>query len=195
MKILLLEDDVFLSDAIKNALEFKGYEVRQFFNGKKALNETDRYDLYILDINVPGISGLNLLKKLSKQHKYLNAMIMSAINDINSIKEAYKYGCIDYLKKPFYLEELQIKIEKILNKDLTSLIKKDVTLTKKENKLLELLVQNKESIVTYEMIKNIIYDKKTINIETIRVLVKRLRDKLNNKMIKNISGAGYKITF
>ena len=162
---------------------------------QKALNETDRYDLYILDINVPGISGLNLLKKLSKQHKYLNAMIMSAINDISSIKEAYKYGCIDYLKKPFYLEELQIKIEKILNKDLTSLRKKDVTLTKKGNKLLELLVQNKESIVTYEMIKNIIYDKKTINIETIRVLVKRLRDKLNNKMIKNISGAGYKITF
>ena len=194
MKILLLEDDASLNNAIKNALEIKGYEVKQFFNGEDAFNEDDRFDLYILDINVPGLSGLNLLKKLSKKHQYINVMIMSAINDLDSIKKAYQYGCIDYLKKPFYLEELQIKVEKILNKNESdSLVKENQTLTKKENKLLELLLQNQKNTVTYEMISDIIYDKKTVNIETIRVLVKRLRDKLKSNIIKNISGIGYKI--
>ena len=196
MNILLLEDEEVLNKAIKNILKLTGYEVATFYNGDDVLKEKAIYNLYILDINVPGINGLELLKKLKEKKKYVNVIIISALDDIEYIKKAYEYGCIDYLKKPFHLDELLIKVDKALSKSKYPELKRGKYLTKKERQLLEVLLQNNSKIVTYDMIKAFVYENQSVALETIRVLVKRLKDKLRNKrIISNISKEGYKLEF
>ena len=104
MKILLLEDDIALNKSICAALNYSGYDVDTFFDGNEVLNNLNfLYDLYIMDINVPNISGLELLDLIQNQNNQAKIIMISSNTDINTIKNAYNLGCIDYLKKPSYI--------------------------------------------------------------------------------------------
>ncbi len=198
MKILLLEDDVALNRAIKKVTQLDGHFTTSYLDGQSVYDAfADYYDLYILDINVPNINGLELLKLLYEKNNNSKVIMISANTDIHSLKKAYDFGCIDYLKKPFHLEELRIKIAKqvtISEKFFKRISFKDgVSLTKKEELLLSLLLSSGENVVSYEAIENSVYDRKYMSMNSLRALVKRLRLKLAGSRIVNVLEKGYRL--
>ena len=197
MKILLLEDDVALNRAIKKVTEIDKHNTVCYMDGQDVLENLDeQYDLYILDINVPNINGLELLNLIYKKDNSAQVLMISANAEINSLQKAYAFGCVDYLKKPFHLEELRIKIEKLAytKKDLCvniQLKNATDTLTKKEKELLALLVEKQSKTLTYAMIEERIYKDKCMSMDGLRALVKRLRAKLTEDKIRNVLDEGY----
>ena len=196
MKILLLEDDIALNKSIYDALIYSGYSVDTFFDGNDVIDNLNSiYDLYIMDINVPNISGLELLNLIHNQTPLSKIIMISANTDINMIENAYNLGCIDYLKKPFHLKELKIKIDMLFS-NVNSLLeelklKPDSNLTKKEKRFLTLLLKNKDLVTTYQMIDEFVYEDKLMTIDGVRALVRRLRTKLVDDVIKNVIDEGY----
>jgi len=112
MKILLLEDDAILSESLAEYLESEGYEVTVVNRGEEVYERTfdEKYDLYILDINVPDINGFDVLKALKEAEDETPAIYISALTDIGSITRGFDLGAVDYIKKPFDPEELLLRI-------------------------------------------------------------------------------------
>ena len=213
MKILLLEDNERLSDLIIEALDQSRYQVDAFNDGKKALEAIDNgYDCFILDINVPGIDGLTLLKEIRFLDSQTPAIIISANIELETIKEAYCDGCDEYLKKPFYVDELVFKVDKLCKPTLTKLRFSDaiifdthtqllyengeeVKLAKKEILLLNLMAKHLDKIVTFEMIECYVWEGELTSLENVRALVKRLRKKLPSETLLSQGGMGYKLRY
>ena len=210
MKIFLLEDDYSLNEAIKEIVELESYIVDCFYDGEIAFNSiSNDYDLYILDINVPNINGLEILEKIKKMNFNSRVMIISANLNISLIKKAYVLGCDDYLKKPFDLEEIILKINRYANKpkniNLTEDIyfnisdkelyykNKKIELTKNERNLLYLLIKNIGKTISYLQIEDFVYDGESKSSDAIRSLVKRVRKKLPEDLILNSLDEGYYI--
>jgi len=200
MKILLLEDDIGLNKAIKRVLELDDHIVETYIDGEEILSLLDHYfDLYILDINVPHISGLELLTIIMQHNAQAKVIMISSNTDVVSLTKAYDSGCVDYLKKPFYMEELRVKTNRLnsdQNKQLLPVVLKDgsESLSKKERKLLELLLKHKNYIVTYEMIEAYVYENTVMTMDALRTLVRRLRVKMNEETIRNVIDEGYMIS-
>ena len=111
-QILLLEDDNELGDTLKELLEDYDYEVDLVKNGNSAIDASydNSYDLYIFDINVPEMNGLDLLKSLREADDKTPAIFISALVDLNSITKGFEVGADDYIKKPFFPQELLIRV-------------------------------------------------------------------------------------
>ncbi|AXX88310.1 response regulator transcription factor [Malaciobacter marinus] len=212
MKILLLEDNKRLSELIIEALEQKNYKVDWFENGKDAINAIyDGYDCFILDINVPGIDGLTLLKDIRSMDENTPAIIISANVELDTIKNAYSKGCDEYIKKPFYIYELETKLKKlcvqdksdislpenytynIINETLYDDKNQFIKLAKKEILLMTLFVKNLDKVVTFDHIEQYVWQGDLTTNENIRALVKRLRKKLPKNTIVSQGGMGYKL--
>ncbi|MGZ8556397.1 MAG: response regulator transcription factor [Sulfuricurvum sp.] len=210
MRILLLEDDFALHKAIKATLAMGHHAVESFYDGLVALeNSSIPFDLYVLDINVPNVSGLEITQKIKSFNPNAKIIIISAYNDIKTIKQAYGVGCDDYLKKPFDIEELLIKVQKLdirsnenaiiiandLKYDLSLKIllldNRKVELTKKESIFIHLLLSNNNRCVPYERIIEAVYPNEPSDINALRSLVKRLRKKLPDDVIKTDIVGGY----
>ncbi|SFV53805.1 two-component response regulator [hydrothermal vent metagenome] len=112
-KILLLEDDIALAETIQELLIDGGYEVDMVFTGNDAIDASyeNSYALYIFDINVPDMSGLDILESLRDASDTTPAIFISALIDMNSIAKAFAIGADDYIKKPFFPEELLIRVD------------------------------------------------------------------------------------
>jgi len=206
MKVLLVEDDISLNNTICKILDNLNINYNTFYSGKDLKDDFIKYDLAIIDINLPDINGLDLTKKIKSSNKNLPILIISSYNDLDIIKSAYNLGCEDYLKKPFFIEELEYKIKKYIKNqikldknliydfDKKVLIKNNqlVELTKKEYLLLELFLNNLDKSLSIEQIKNTLYNE-FVNDNTIRVLVSRLKNKLDKKFIKNSPTIGYRL--
>lgn len=210
MKIFLLEDDYNLNEAIKDSLEIYDFEVLSFYDGKVAFeNLTNNCDIYLLDINTPNTSGLELLDYIKNINPSSKVIIISANIDIETIRKAYYLKCDDYLKKPFDIEELSLKIKKYIpNQEKISLDENSfydfkskeiyineylVELTKNEKNLLFLLMQNKGNKISYAQIEDYVYNGNSKSSDAIRSLVKRLRKKLPKELILNSLDEGYYI--
>lgn len=111
-KILLLEDDLLLAQTLEELLLCEGYIVTLTSCGNDAIDATyeSQFDLYIFDINLPDISGLKLLESLRDANDTTPTIFISALVDLESISKAFKIGADDYIKKPFFPEELLIRI-------------------------------------------------------------------------------------
>ena len=210
MKIFLLEDDYSLNESIKEMLETENYIVHSYYDGNIAYeNIIDDYCLYIFDVNVPNIDGLYLLEHIKTINKNSNVIIMSANINIDKIKEAYKKGCDDYIKKPFDIQELLLKINKYTKKSYLTILDQnlyfdkierklfsnniEIELTKNEKNLLFLLINNIENKVSYTQIEDFVYGRESKSSDAIRSLVKRLRKKLPKDIILNSLDEGYYI--
>jgi len=218
MKIFLLEDDYSLNKIIKLSLENLGFFIQSCKDGYDAATNiiNNSYDLYILDINVPGFNGHEILQTIRKDKKNTPIIIISAQIDIENIKKSYDFGCNDYIKKPFDFEELFLRIKYHLNNisqdnkeefiinlgyeysfDLINqtLFKHshEIELTIKEKLLLTLLVKNIDKTVTLEMIHEYVWDSKELESVSMRSVIHKLRSKLKNGMILNLRGVGYKL--
>jgi DNA-binding response OmpR family regulator len=111
-RILLLEDDPMLAETIEELLEDEGYDVSLAYDGDEAseLTYREKFDLYLFDINVPEIDGLSLLKALREVDDNTPAIFISALVDIETIAMAFNVGAKDYIKKPFFPEEILIRV-------------------------------------------------------------------------------------
>jgi len=209
MKILLLEDNKRLNETIVKRLESKDFEVHSFEDGQKAYDAIDNgYTCFILDINVPSLDGTELLKKIREYNIDTPVIIISSTVELDVIKNAYGYGCNDYLKKPFFIDELEIKIEKLCNfdKDIIDISNsykfnfKDSVLeidgesehlSRKERLLLNLLLAQRGKVVSFDTIQAIVWEGNFASIDSIRSLVRRLRKKIPIDCIETSVDVGY----
>jgi len=211
MKILLVEDDEFIGESIKDYFEMQGSKVDYYSSAKKALEDVypSYYDIFLFDVNMEGLNGFELYKEF-KKYTDTPVIFITAYSDIDHIEEAFNLGAADYIKKPFEFRELEIRIKKLLFKD-TNFIKvndnykfdlkrlklfykdEEVELTPNERYFLELLFQNIGQVVDSETIKDYIWEDKVVCDNTLRTQVKKLRSKLKENFIKNVRGTGYKI--
>ncbi|PLY09362.1 MAG: DNA-binding response regulator [Arcobacter sp.] len=214
MKILLLEDEMMLNNAISEYLSGIGHLVTSFTDGQDVLDNVDiSYDLLILDVNVPTVNGFDVLATLNKKNTFIPTIFITALIDIEDITRAYNLGCREYIKKPFHLEELGIKINQILKKDKQSTSHMKLSenysysktekvlyfnneaqnLTKKQLEIIHILALNINMIVDFERFRVDVWDAEDIDNPTIRAEISRLKKALKEDFIKNIRGLGYKV--
>lgn len=212
MKVLLLEDNERLSNLIIETLEEKSYHVDWFTDGKDALEAIyNGYDCFILDINVPRLDGLSLLKEIKIMDTKTPSIIISANVELDTIKTAYTRGCDEYIKKPFYIYELEKKLDKLCKKRDTKIKlvagytfdtknellfdeqNKEVKLAKKEIRMFNLFAKNINKIVTYEQIEQYVWEGDLTTNDNIRALIKRIRKKLPSDAIDSKGGVGYRL--
>ena len=219
MRILILEDEKILGISMQEFLEDSGYEVVHFTNSEKAFDSiySNAYDLLLLDVNVSGKqNGFELLSSLRKLKITTPAIFITSLNNIEDLTQGYACGCCDYIRKPFDLAELKLRVEHVIKThcfasleniiELTfgyvydtkkmqlSLNSEVITLSKTETKMLELLIKNRGSVVTYEMFWEEVWGE-WVDSANIRVQVGNLRKKLEKDFIKNVRGVGYSIDF
>jgi DNA-binding NtrC family response regulator len=117
-KVLLADDDKNIRRVLVNELSEEGYDVREAENGLRAaeLLEQDEYDVFLLDLNMPGIGGMDLLKKMQSQQASAEVIVLTAHATVSTAVEAMKLGAYDFLTKPFKLEELRAVIDKAYEK-------------------------------------------------------------------------------
>jgi DNA-binding response OmpR family regulator len=215
IKLLLLEDDLLLGESIQDVLEEEGYDVTLCRNGNEALEATysQRFDGYLLDINVPLLDGLSLLSSLRGADDQTPAMFLTSYSDMETLSSAYENGADDYLKKPFDTQELIMRIGALLRKrmpksqvqSLGSLVldeahkrilvdDHEITLTPKEYQLMALLMRNCGEVVTKEMMIEEMWSASEMMSEgSIRVYVNRLKQLIGSAQIHNVRGFGYRL--
>lgn len=213
MKVLLLEDEYMLRVSITEFLEDIGFEVIGFSNGEKAFHaiyETP-FDLYLLDVNVPGMNGFDLLRTLRKEGNKVPAIFLTSMINVDNLQEGYKSGCCDYIRKPFDLTELQIRImhalkdhyhdgEDLLDlgdglvydteKFVLSFNGESITLSKTEKEIFGVLLKHQNQIVSVTMFQDEIWGE-YVDPANIRVQINNLRKKLPIDIIQNRRGLGY----
>ena len=217
-KILVLEDDKLFASTLEDFLNEEGFAVDLAFNGEQCLdlNYENKYDLYIFDINVPKISGLELLKQLKNAGDETPAIFLTSYKDKDTLQQAFLNGCDDYLKKPIDLDELILRIKALLkrNKKQFEIVNInstlsfnpetkrvyengiDLNLSTKVSELLELFIENRGLIVTKEMIISKLWSVDEDYSEgSIRVYINHIKKILGKESILNIKGIGYKIEF
>jgi len=213
MKVLLLEDEYSLRISVAEFLGDIGYEVDGFMDGLEAYDAIyeKSYDILLLDVNVPSLDGFELLKRLREDGITTPAIFLTSLTDMQDLKEGYKRGCCDYIRKPFDLEELELRIDQALaaslqnksavvdlgsgviydlKKSKLSYNDEEIVLRKTEKDLLELLIKNKNSIVSTQMFQDAIWGE-YVEPATIRVQLNNLKKKLPVDIIQNRRGLGY----
>jgi len=213
MKILLLEDDVILQEIIEEFLVEAEYEVESFFDGEKALDAigAGSYGMLLLDVNVPNIDGFEILSYLRDIGNTTPAIYITSLASIDDLKKGFDLGADDYLKKPFDLEELHVRIQRIikvhrLQEEIEfdgfkfipkahQLIMDDtvIDMRQKEAQVLEYFVRNEGKIISCnEIIENVWDDESVPTHATIRTYIKNLRKMFEKEYFDNIKGEGYR---
>ncbi|MCB0395958.1 MAG: response regulator transcription factor [Flavobacteriales bacterium] len=223
MKILLIEDEAKVSALLKKGLEEQGHDVKVAFDGNSglALYRQSECDLIIMDIVMPGISGLELCRKIRESgNDYTPILMLTALGTTEDIVEGLNTGADDYLTKPFRFKELLARInalgrmhkkvkapEKILTAgdlELHTALKEvrragiPVDLTALEYRLLEYLMINKNRVVSrIDILENVWHDNVDVTSNIVEVYISYLRNKIDKnhtpKLIRTIIGMGYAI--
>lgn len=214
MKILLLEDGDILRKNIEKFLTLKGYKVDSFDNGGQFLDEANlfEYDFFVLDINVPDVDGFELLKYIKDKNIETPVIFISAMVGIEDITKGFELGCSDYLKKPFDLEELELRLKNIKNSftaheridlsngliydfDAKAIFKDNqiIELSKKQSEILYILMKHNGHVVTFNTISDYTYEDDFRDTHTISSHIRDIRKVIGSNIIKNVRGVGYKI--
>ena len=215
MKILLMEDDPVLSDILLDFLS-ESFDIDYAFNADEVYKqiESNKYDIFIFDINVAGKTGLELLAELREFNDTTPTIIITAYTDTKHLKEAFELGAHDYIKKPFELEELQARIQNtqklfnienetkisiseniIFTPELREIknIDKATCLSQKDTDILLYFINNSKRVVTNEELTQNIWDFDNIPSDaTIRSHIRTLREIIGKDKIQTLRGVGYK---
>jgi DNA-binding response OmpR family regulator len=213
-RVLLLEDDPLFADTLVDLLEESGFEVELAPNGQSALDKTftQKFDLYLLDINVPLIDGTTLLKELRDSNDNTPAIFLTSHKDKEMLKKSFMSGGDDFLTKPFDSDELLLRINALLKRFqsesalcIGSLCSDDIhkrisynneelDLSKKEYELLLLLMKHANSTVPKEMILNELWSSSEGGSDgALRVYINRIKQLIPQISIENVRGIGYKL--
>jgi len=217
---LVVEDERALCESIAKGLRLDGYEVDMVFDGEEAMDiiSTESYDLIILDLNLPGMDGLDILKNMRASDNETNVLILSARGGLNDKIEGLDSGANDYLCKPFHFEELEARVRSLtrrrtvqnnivlecgeisLNtKTRTAFAKgEEIALTRKELAILEYLILHRGRPVSQEELIEHVWDSSVDSFSnSIRVHISALRKKIRTALgedpITNRVGQGYVI--
>jgi len=220
-RILVVEDERKIADALKMGLTEDGYNVQTAHNGNFAwkLLQEENYDLVVLDINLPGVNGYELCKRIRNKDTQVPVIMLTALSALNDKIEGYDAGADDYIIKPFEFKELQMKIRVLMkraprpNVPVETILKaadlemnlesKEVkrgntmiNLTAKEFQLLEYLLRNKNRVVSRSDIAVNVWDIDfDTNTNVIDVYINYVRNKIDKKfepkLIHTQVGMGY----
>jgi DNA-binding response OmpR family regulator len=217
MKILLAEDDHSYNESIKEYLELLGHEVDAFYDGAPALDAvyTKDYHLLLLDIKMPNLDGYRLMQHLQKIKCTTPIIIITSLIDIDSISKGYILGCNDYLKKPFELKELELRLHEVVKKyyhtDNDGKIKisenlyfdfeggrlvnnhTEISLTHKERDLIAYLLRKRNHYCSIDVLRDVVWEGKEILDADIRMHIRKLRIKVGEEFIQSARGLGYRI--
>lgn len=221
MKILLVEDEKRLSYFIKKGLIEQGFAVDSAFDGEEGLYlaKEETYDVIILDVMLPKLSGIELCKKLRELKKETPVLMLTAKSEVDDKVEGLNSGADDYLTKPFVFAELKARINALLRRSyhqvtnnltiddlevdpLKHIVKRNgkmIKLTPKEFAILELLLRQKNEVVTRTQVIEHVWD---YNFESLSnvvdVFIGTLRKKIDRgykiKLIHTLHGVGYMIS-
>lgn len=210
MNIAILEDEFSLRNNVKEFLELNNYKVEAFSDGNQFLKECKfNADLYVLDINVPGANGFEVIEWVSNNSPKAPVIFITAYTDIESITKAYKLGCSDYLKKPFDLKELLFRISNLLKESNTNFINitpecvfdketkqvhkngKLIKLSKTQKNILSVLLEEKNNLVTYDLLIDYVWGDKYVKNNTIASNIREIRHSLPELVIKSVRAEGY----
>lgn len=213
-KILILEDNQLLLETLEELLSDNGYIVTAVPKGIEALNISfnESFDLFLLDVKVPDINGFDFLKSLRDSGNMTPAIFLTSLTDKESLTKGFNLGGDDYIKKPFDLEELLLRIKAILErmnkkKKLLTIYKRftidldrkrvfkdgmELDINLKDFQLLCLLIEDRGKVVTTEMIIDTLWKNEEANIGSIRVYVTNLKKIFGKDSISNIRGIGYR---
>lgn len=221
LRLLIVEDEKQLCDTIAKSLYAAGYEVDTCYDGDEALDYvlTEEYDLIVLDLNLPGRDGMEILRELRQDNDETKVIILSARSQIADKVEGLDAGANDYMEKPFHLQELEARIRSLTRRKF---VQEDVcvrcgairfdtkkreayakdallSLTRKESGILEYLLLNQGRPVSQEELIEHVWDASVDSFSgSVRVHVSSLRKKLKSVLgydpIINKVGEGYKIT-
>ncbi len=206
-KILLLEDDYLLSETLKSLLIGEGFEVAHASDGEEALTYSykNAFDLYLFDINVPLLNGLDLLKLLRDSGDTTPTFFISAYKDIQTITKAFDSACDDYLKKPFDFDELLVRIKAhilkknpllsygsisydLLNKRIFQ-DDKEVDLGFVEKEIFDLLMRNLGQTILKEQFFDVMEKPSDV---ALRVHLTKLKQRFSLHVI-NVKAIGYRL--
>lgn len=218
MHLLVVEDERALCETIVRSLRRLAYSVDHCYDGERALEllHTERYDLVILDLNLPGKDGMSVLHTLRQADRETPVLILSARNEVSDKVAGLDAGANDYLSKPFHLAELEARIRSLTLRQFTQ---RDVlltcgpltfdtkartalargqalTLTRKETGIVEYLMLHQGRPVSQEELLEHVWDNSVDNFSnSIRVHISALRKKLRTALgydpIRNRIGEGY----
>lgn len=216
-KILLLEDDINLSETVEEFLTEEGFDVESVYDGTSAEDciYEKNYDLLLLDVNVPSPNGFELLKSSREAGKTTPAIFITSLNSTDDLSKGFESGCDDYIRKPFALKELLIRINNIvkrnfyhnenetvtIDKDLSYDVRADELLDKgvkvplhnKEKLLLKLFLQHANEQVSHEVINEHLWSFDEEPSDTaLRTYIKNLRKIVGKDRIVSIKRYGYK---
>lgn len=214
MKILVVEDEYALRTALVTGLKKKGFEADGACDGQEAIDMYFEfaYDLVILDLNLPKLDGLEVLKEIRLDNELAKVIILSARSEIDDKVVGFDLGANDYLAKPFHFKELDARVRALLRRDFVTVeckleindlvidtakkqVFKDdnlIDLTKKEYGILEYLVINKKRVVSSEeLIEHVWGSDVDPFISSIKVHLNSLRKKIGEDIIMNKRGVGY----
>jgi len=211
MRVLLVEDDIDLNETVKEYLE-NFYEVMSVFDGEEAVNRAYeiRPDIIVLDVKLPKKNGFEAAEEIRKFSK-APIIFLTSLDGEKDVEKGFLSGGDDYIKKPFSLKELKLRIDAILKRvygdskrvkikdfefDLDNLElfkdKKVIHLKPKVAELLKFFIQNRNKIVSKEEIFDYLYDFEEPNEASLRTFVNNLRQILGKDVIVTIKGRGYK---
>lgn len=214
IKILLLEDDLLFAETLIDLLEDAGYELSHVPNGQEALNTIfkEKFDVYLLDINVPLIDGVTLLHELRDADDNTPAIFLTSHKDKEMLNKSFLSGGDDYITKPFDSDELLFRIAALIRRTLKDKAEcigllchdevhkrilydnLELELSRKEYDLLLLLMQHADSVVPKELISNELWSSSESGSDgAIRVYINRIKQLLPNMEIQNIRAIGYKL--
>jgi DNA-binding response OmpR family regulator len=216
-KILLLEDDANLNETITEFLVEEGYDVVNVYDGYEAQEKLyeSKYDLLLLDVNTPGINGFDLLKEAREGEVVAPAIFITSLDSVDDLEKGFQSGCDDYIRKPFVLKELLIRVETLLKRgfyhEAKEFIKisenifydsknnelviddETVSLGNKESSLLKLFMKNEGEVIVHERIYEHLWDFDEEPSDTaLRTYIKNLRKIIGKDKIVSIKKQGYK---
>lgn len=220
IKILLAEDEPALGTIIKENLESRDFEVFWTQNGEEALQAFDKdgADILILDVMMPKKDGFHVAEDIRKQNKNIPILFLTAKSQTKDVVKGFKSGGNDYLKKPFSMEELIVRIEELVSrgekvsdseifqigsytfdfkKQTLTQKGKEETLTFRESEVLKMLVLNPNELIDKSTMLNSIWGNDDFyNARSLDVFITKLRKKISEDesiKIVNVRGYGYKI--
>ncbi len=214
MRILLVEDDKMIGEGLQKALRQNGYSVNWVQDGVMAEGalKDERYDLAILDIGLPGKSGLDVLKSLRARQENVPVLILTARDAVSDRVKGLDLGADDYMLKPFALEELEARIRSLLRRQTGQAGEwleykslrlnpktheahyngEKIALTGREFALMFALIKNPEGALSKSQLEESIYGwNEEVASNAIEVHVHQIRKKLSPAIIKNIRNVGY----
>ncbi|MBU1668909.1 response regulator transcription factor [bacterium] len=214
--ILLLEDDLQLSDTVKQFLDYSGYKVYPAYDAHQAKDIVyeQHIDLMLLDIKVPHQNGFNFLAELRAEGNMTPAIFITSLNSVDDVTKGFDIGCDDYIRKPFALKELRARIEVLFKRnfgthqeqvdlgngysfDIKGLFlnhnNKKVSLKTKEVKLLALFLKNPNKLLSYDSIFEVLWEyDETPSQGSLRAYINTLRHALGKAKIETVKHSGYR---